>query len=85
MSYCQTCGGFAVGCPRPGEGVCVPGPNPFEERAVRLFALAVVVNAEVAALVTANQNLMLKQLPPAFTRSHFEALAEKLTKEIEKP
>lgn len=84
MSYCGACGGYAAGCPFPGQGRCVPAANPHEERAVNLFALAVAMNAEVAGMVTANQNMMLRNLPPPFGKQQFDEVAAKIRKEIGK-
>lgn len=83
MSYCGTCGKFYTpDCVRAREGLCAPAPNPYEERAVNLFALAVVMNAKVAGMVTANQAMMARQMPPPYGKIHFDQIADLLEKEI---
>jgi len=85
MSYCGTCGGFYwEGCPRRADGVCAPAANPYEERAVELFATAVAAWAEVAGMISQNAVANRLKEPPVFLEEDFGAIADGLRAEIKR-
>lgn len=85
MSYCGTCGGFYwEGCPRRQEGVCAPAPNPYEERAVELFATAVAAYAEVSGMLAQNQTARRLDQPPVYLEEDFGAIADGLRADMKR-
>ncbi len=83
MSYCGTCGSFYwEGCPRRQDGICVPAANPYEERAVELFATSVAAFAEVAGMIAQNSVASRLKEPPVFTEEDFGQIADGLRADI---
>lgn len=55
MSYCGACGSFYwPECPRRGDGVCAPAPNPHDEAHADKLARIAGLNAEVAGMEAEN-------------------------------